>query len=147
MSNNINISEPEVRGSNKAPDFQSAVIRARKSGCNDALEVAEAIYDWHMDASRSVQISTLHYAVTRIWATTEGKLPAANQRKAKAETIDAKVRAELDKKWLDVIIPMTGAQVRAAKLLPDAMAALVGDAQRVGEVFTAQQLKATSKAQ
>lgn len=145
--------EPETKGFNKARDFQDAVIRARKSGSADPLQVADAIYDWFMDASRTVQIATLQYAVSRIWSTTESKIAddetardGEQQRSAPLVVRDRakirqKVRDELNRKWLDIVIPMTGAQVRAAKLLPDDMASKVGDAQRVGDVFTAAELR------
>lgn len=172
--NSIANHEPETKGFNKARDFQDAIIRARKNGCADPLEAAEEVYDWFLNAPRSVQITTLQYAAARMWsvvsdkmegrqlssdcervteievtARTETKLrdkPAIRQAAISAEqrdSIKAKVAADLERQWLDLVIPMTGAQVRAAKLLPDEMVRNIPDYQRVGDVFTADQLRAS----
>lgn len=174
--------EPETKGFNKARDFQDAIIRARKAGCTDPLQVADAIFDWFMDASRTVQVATLQYAIGRIWSTTESKItdviemesaalerdidldgndeaeytplerpsawtPPARSAQTRTppevkEAIKAKVRAAEREKWLDILIPMTGAQVRYARMLPDEMANQIGDDQRVGDVFSVDELRA-----
>ena len=150
--------EPETKGFNKAREFQDMVIRARRNGCADPLEVAEEIYEEFMAAPRTVQIATLQYAAGRIWGTVDDKLEEGARSSSSGrgrgrgggselsqqekDRIRAETRAKLDKQWLDLIIVMTGAQVRAAKALPDSMAEKVGDDQKVGEVFTAAELKA-----
>lgn len=158
--NTIMNHEPETKGFNKVRDFQDAVIRACKNGRTDPLDVAEDIYDWFINAPRTVQVAVLQYTVARMWSNVTEKIEAArstgiSHRNPPAprqpalstearEAIKAKVTANLEAQWLDLIIPMTGAQVRAAKMLPDEMLCQVSDDQRVGDVFTADQLRAVA---
>lgn len=142
--------EPETKAFNKARDFQDAIIRARKDGCENPLDVAEAIYDWFMDSQRSVQIATISFAVARMWNNVHEKLekagaPVIAKRRvlsvAKKDEIRKKVRADLENRWLDVVLKMTGAQARAVAALPAEILGRVGDNQRFGDVFTADELR------
>lgn len=135
--------EPQTKGTNKTRELQDAIIRARRAGCDDPLSVAEYIYGWFADASRDIQVSVLHYAVQHLWNNVDNKIKPRQHRASSSAAkarIEADERAKLNRQWLDAIIPMTGAQVRAAKRLPDSMAAMIGDDQRVGDVFTVAEL-------
>lgn len=154
--------EPETKGTNKTRDLQDVVIRARKAGYDDPLSVARYIHDWYMEASYEVQVSVLHYAVTHLWSTISSKMPGAtvpqvrSRRKRVTHTVSADREAEIRKAarteynrkwlaWLDVILPMTGAQVRAAQSLPPEMTSKIADNQQVGQIFTATQLEPVYK--
>lgn len=150
--------EPETKGTNKTRDLQDAIIRARRLGYGDPLSVANHIYGWFMEASRDVQISVLDYAISHHWNNTTDKMEgrssggsrrssytSSNLSELQKKKIDDEVRADLDRQWLDIIMPMTFAQVRAAKLLPDDMVAKGKDDERVGDVFTAEELREVNK--
>jgi hypothetical protein len=144
--------EPETKSTNKARDLQDAIIRARKAGYSDPLAVARKIHDWFMEATYEIQITVLAYAITHLWSVVTGKMSesestAAIRPRSKSKLspeqkarIEAETWAELDRKWLSTIIPMTGGQARAAKKLPDNMLDKVGEDQRIGDVFSPEEI-------
>jgi hypothetical protein len=136
--------EPETKGTNKARDLQDAMIRARRAGCEDALSVANYIYDrWFIDASRDAQITVLHYAVQHQWTNVEKKIkPRRNVSASTRARIEADEKEKIIRLWLDTIMSMTGRQLRAVDSLSAEMKAQVGDDQRVGDVFTVAELRA-----
>lgn len=141
------IHEPETKGTNKTRDLQDAVIRARRAGYGDSLAVARSIHDWFMESSYEIQVSVLQYAVTHLWTTVSSKMDYSSPARVPTvstenkKRIQEKTRSELDRKWIDVILPMTGAQVRAAQMLPPEMTKKIADDQRVGDVFTVKELR------
>lgn len=155
--------EPETKGSNKTRDFQDRLARLIKDGVQTKSEAAPSLIDWFLDASKAQQIEFMEWAAGYWWPVMEGKIERLADPLREAETFHApapvaprridpvlspdrrakiaeQVRVGMHQQWINVISNMTGALVRAAKMLPDEMADQVGDDQRVGDVFTAEQL-------
>lgn len=152
--------EPETKGFNKTRDFQDTLIRLIKQGVQTKIEAAPFLVDWFLNAAPSNQQQEfMAWAAGRLWDMAEGKIerhngtyvapPPSQQSRTKRvlseekiKEVEKEIAESLDQKWLNAIIPMTGAQVRAAKALPDHMSDQVADDQRVGDVFTSDQLLA-----
>jgi hypothetical protein len=140
--------EPETKSTNKARNLQDMMIRAINAGCENPASVTRFTIDWFIDdAARDVQAETLEYAIAHLWTTVTTKMgivPIKKSRvtKERRAVILGEERSKIHRDWLDHIIPMTGAQLRVARLLPEEMACKVGEDQRVGEVFTVDELRA-----
>lgn len=151
--------EPETKGSNKTRDFQDALARLIKNGAQTKKEASSHLVTWFLDASTPQQEEFMEWAAGYWWPVMEGKIDRLGEtyiapspsiiEKAQHRSvlsverkseIQAKMVEGLEKKWLNAILPMTGAQVRAAKKLPDHLANQISDDQKVCDVFTEEQL-------
>lgn len=147
--------EPETKGFNKTRDFQDRLARLIKDGVTTKSEAAQPLVDWFLDANDAQRAEFMEWAAGYWWSVVEGKMerfsdssthrPSAPSTKPilspeRRAKIEETVQSALKKQWLTIISNLTGAQVRAAKALPDHMAEQIGDDQRVGDVFTAEQL-------
>lgn len=143
--------EPEIKTWNKARGFQNFLLRLYKSGVKVPDEAVHPFWDWLQDeATVAERDDALLYCLRLMWghiivkkindSKPKHKNGAALSESRKAE-IREKEKARLDRLWLDVILGLTGAQIRAAKALPDELANQIPDDKRCGEVFAAEQLK------
>lgn len=146
--------EPETKSWNKARSVQDELIRLRKNGCASPKEAGPSLYDWILnDASASEGTDAMEYLACLMWGNVGNKIKAAvgkNKPRHKngsglsaeqKDNVRKEVRNKLETQWLDKILNMTGAELRATAALPPEIRDRVGDNQRLGEVFSADELR------
>lgn len=147
--------EPETKTWNKVRSVQDELIRLRKSGkATNPKEAAPLLRDWILnEASQSEVDDAMEYLASLMWGNVGNKIKAALTAhkpthkngsalsKAQREQVAQEEHKRLVEKWLDQVMNMTGAHARAIAKLPPAILDRVGDNQRFGEVFSADELR------
>ena len=145
-----NTIDPFAKGFIKNRDMQARIATVIVNDPSlDNLAVAERLYDWFIDAPREMHLEALAYLVGHMRGTVSSKMewdykkPGRSSAKPhnnspERQMVKAKARAAI-LKWMEQVLHLTFAQLRAAKIIPDDLLANHPDEAKFGDVYSTEE--------